>query len=69
MPLVKPCSYPGCSTLCMSDLCLQHEPPRTPLLTRGRPFPEYQPGGVEQALESSPTLSPEEKLLFDMNVV
>ena len=25
MPLVQPCSEPGCSTLTMGDLCLQHE--------------------------------------------
>ena len=25
MPLVQPCSEPGCSTLTMGDLCLEHE--------------------------------------------
>src|SRR6266536_3406371 len=26
MPLVQPCSEPGCSTLTIGDLCLEHEP-------------------------------------------
>jgi len=25
MPLVEPCSEPGCSTLTMGDLCFEHE--------------------------------------------
>src|SRR5438876_7784059 len=25
MPLVQPCSEPGCSTLTIGDLCLEHE--------------------------------------------
>jgi hypothetical protein len=25
MPLVQPCSEPGCSTLTMGDLCLEHD--------------------------------------------
>jgi len=25
MPVVHPCSEPGCSTLTMGDLCLEHE--------------------------------------------
>jgi len=25
MPLVQPCDAPGCSTLTMGDLCLEHE--------------------------------------------
>ena len=25
MPLVHPCSEPGCSTLTIGDLCLEHE--------------------------------------------
>ena len=25
MPLVHPCSEPGCSTLTMGDLCFEHE--------------------------------------------
>jgi hypothetical protein len=25
MPLVHPCSEPGCSTLTMGDLCLEHD--------------------------------------------
>ena len=25
MPLVQPCSKPGCSTLTMGDLCLEHD--------------------------------------------
>jgi hypothetical protein len=25
MPLVQPCSKPGCSTLTIGDLCLEHE--------------------------------------------
>lgn len=26
MPLVQPCRSPGCSTLTMGELCVEHEP-------------------------------------------
>ncbi len=35
MPIVRSCSYPGCSTLTMGEVCLEHEleplvePPRS----------------------------------------
>ncbi len=28
MPIVRPCSYPGCETLTMGRRCLEHEAPR-----------------------------------------
>jgi hypothetical protein len=34
MPLVHPCSEPGCSTLTIGDLCLEHEQRAQERLTR-----------------------------------
>jgi hypothetical protein len=41
MPIVNPCSHPGCSTLSIGELCVEHEPAPAVALLRGRPFPEY----------------------------
>jgi len=38
MPVVRACSHPGCTTLTMGVLCLDHEAPVTRVFLRGRPF-------------------------------
>jgi hypothetical protein len=38
MPVVHPCSYPDCETLCMGDLCIEHEAAPVGTMPRGRPF-------------------------------
>ena len=38
MPLVHECTRPGCSTLTMGSLCLEHEAPAEPEERRGVPF-------------------------------
>ena len=37
--LLRPCTAPGCTTLTLGVLCLQHEPPVGRVFPRGRPFP------------------------------
>ena len=37
--MLHTCSCPGCVTLTMGELCLEHEPPVLRTFDRGRPFP------------------------------
>ena len=38
MPIVKHCSAPGCETLTMGPLCIEHEQQLERMFVRGRPF-------------------------------
>jgi len=38
MPIVTPCTAPGCVTLTMGPLCVEHDVPVTRVFVRGRPF-------------------------------
>ena len=54
MPILSTCSHPRCETLTIGPICLEHEAPRPPLLTRGRPFvrhprPAFTGSRVERA--------------------
>jgi hypothetical protein len=43
--IVRTCAEPGCDTLVVGGLCLEHEVPQTRVFVRGRPFvrPELTP--------------------------
>jgi hypothetical protein len=38
MPIVTQCTAPGCETLTMGPLCVEHDSPVTRVFVRGRPF-------------------------------
>jgi hypothetical protein len=38
MPIVTQCTVPGCETLTMGPLCVEHDVPVTRVFVRGRPF-------------------------------
>jgi hypothetical protein len=38
MPIVMRCTAPGCETLTMGPLCVEHDVPVTRVFVRGRPF-------------------------------
>jgi hypothetical protein len=38
MAIVTPCTAPGCETLTMGPLCIEHDVPVTRVFVRGRPF-------------------------------
>ena len=38
MPIVTQCTAPGCETLTMGPLCVEHDVPVTRVFVRGRPF-------------------------------
>jgi hypothetical protein len=38
MPIVTECTAPGCETLTMGPLCIEHDVPVTRVFVRGRPF-------------------------------
>jgi hypothetical protein len=38
MPIVTLCTAPGCETLTMGPLCVEHDVPVTRVFVRGRPF-------------------------------
>jgi hypothetical protein len=38
MPIVTQCTAPGCETLTMGPLCVDHDLPVTRVFVRGRPF-------------------------------
>ena len=38
MPMVTRCTVPGCETLTMGPLCVEHDLPVTRVFIRGRPF-------------------------------
>jgi hypothetical protein len=37
--MVMTCAEPGCSTLALGRLCIEHEPKTTQAFVRGRPWP------------------------------
>ena len=39
MPIVTRCTVPGCETLTLGPLCLEHDHPTTRVFVRGRPAP------------------------------
>jgi hypothetical protein len=45
MPIVTQCTVPGCETLTMGPLCVEHDLPVTRVFVRGRPF-EDRPAPV-----------------------
>jgi hypothetical protein len=46
--IVRKCAEPGCDTLVVGGLCLEHEAPMTRVFVRGRPFvhPEVTSGVI-----------------------
>jgi hypothetical protein len=38
MPIVTQCTAPGCATLTVGPLCVEHDAPVTRVFIRGRPF-------------------------------
>lgn len=38
MPIVTQCTAPGCTTLTMGSLCMEHDVPVTRDFVRGRPY-------------------------------
>jgi hypothetical protein len=38
MPIVTQCTAPGCETLTMGPLCVEHDVPVTRVFVRGRPL-------------------------------
>jgi hypothetical protein len=54
MSLLELCRHPGCTTLTIGGLCVEHEPVREALVfPRGRPFPPLARRGADQAVVSS----------------
>jgi hypothetical protein len=45
MPLVTQCTAPGCATLTMGPLCIEHDVPVNRVFVRGRPF-ERRPAPI-----------------------
>jgi hypothetical protein len=51
MPIVTQCTAPGCETLTMGPLCVEHDAPVTRVFVRGRP---WKP---PVAVQTEPTLT------------
>jgi hypothetical protein len=63
MPIVTHCTAPGCETLTMGPLCVEHDAPVTRVFVRGRPWkprtavqmaPELTIADLEAALAVKP---------------
>ena len=53
MSLLEVCTHPGCTTLTIGGLCVEHEPVREPrVFPRGRPFPALQRRSVDKRVVS-----------------
>lgn len=48
MPIVTKCTAPGCETLTLGPLCIEHDPQQTKVFVRGRPSPDATTGALPQ---------------------
>jgi hypothetical protein len=46
MPIVTQCTVPGCATLTLGPLCLEHDQPTTRVFVRGRPASAKRQGAL-----------------------
>jgi hypothetical protein len=57
MPIVTQCTAPGCKTLTMGALCVEHEARVTRVFVRGRPWaPDAAPKSMNSTMTFSPVL-------------
>jgi hypothetical protein len=57
MPIVTQCTMPGCETLTMGPLCVEHDVPVTRVFVRGRPFQRQPAPFAWRYTPSTTTLS------------
>ena len=55
MPIVTQCTAPGCKTLTMGAVCVEHEARVTRVFVRGRP---WSPAGASKSINSTMAYSP-----------